>query len=113
MIAIPTLCLMAAGMGGCNYVRVNPDQVSWGLIWREETVLEDELTSRRIQCTAFDNLEKDRFDDMWKRVHLLDCGLGTGVCHVQSVLEKCTERLFCRGRHVPSPHLCRIGVGYL
>jgi hypothetical protein len=66
MIAIPTLCLMAAGMGGCNYVRINDDQLGWGLIWREETVLEDELTSRRIQCTSFDDLQTDRFDAIWK-----------------------------------------------
>jgi hypothetical protein len=66
MIAIPTLCLMAAGMGGCNYVRVNDDQLGFGLIWREETIIEDELTSRRIKCTAFDDLDKDRFDEIWK-----------------------------------------------
>jgi hypothetical protein len=66
MIAIPTLCLMAAGMGGCNYVRVNDDQMGWGLIWREETVSEDELTSRRIQCTSFDDRQTDRFDGIWK-----------------------------------------------
>jgi hypothetical protein len=52
MIAIPTLCLMAAGMGGCNYVRVNDDQLGFGLIRREETVFAQPLmTLRKIALT--------------------------------------------------------------
>jgi hypothetical protein len=91
MIAIPTMCLMAAGMGGCNYVRVPVldrvldyqldsglnvnvtsddqlgwSQIGWGLIWREESDYEDELTSRRIQCTGYTKSQRDSFDGIWK-----------------------------------------------
>jgi hypothetical protein len=71
MIAIPTMCLMAAGMGGCNYVRVtdyqlDSGQMGWGLIWREESDYEDSLTSRRIQCTAYTKSQRDSFDGIWK-----------------------------------------------
>jgi hypothetical protein len=59
MLAIPTFCLMAAGMGGCNFVRVDDFEQGCGLIWREETQEEDELTSRRIQCTSFDDAQTD------------------------------------------------------
>jgi hypothetical protein len=57
---------MAAGMAGCNFVRINGDDLAWGLIWRQETEMEDELTSRKIQCTSFDALQTDRFDAPWK-----------------------------------------------
>ena len=70
------MCLMAAGMGGCNYVRVSEYQLSsgqmgwrqvgWVLIWREESDYEDEFSSRRIQCTAYNEDQRDRFDGIWK-----------------------------------------------
>jgi hypothetical protein len=40
--------------------------MGYGLLWREETALEDKVTSRRVQCTAFNDHEKDRFDGIWK-----------------------------------------------
>lgn len=56
-------------MAGCNYVRVDDTEwgeMGWGIIWREENYHEDELSSRWIQCTAFDTSQRDSFDGIWK-----------------------------------------------
>lgn len=64
ILAVIAVALSAVGMGSCNFMRV--DALGWGFLWREQTEFEDQVTSRKLECTGWRPNEEALFDGMWK-----------------------------------------------